>query len=49
MGRKPLTKQCFGPPQEEAVRVFLVAIVAPEHIPAHTAKALIPSPIERGH
>tara|TARA_R100000322_G_scaffold125171_1_gene81916 strand:- start:319 stop:1023 length:705 start_codon:yes stop_codon:yes gene_type:complete len=25
MGRKPLTKQYFGPPQEEAVRVFLTA------------------------
>ena len=25
MGRKPLTKQYFGPPQEEAVRIFLTA------------------------
>ena len=25
MGRKALTKQYFGPPQEEAVRVFLTA------------------------
>lgn len=25
MGRKPLTKQYFGPPQEQAVRVFLTA------------------------
>ena len=25
MGRKPLTKQYFGPEQEEAVRVFLTA------------------------
>ena len=25
MGRKPLTKQYFGPPQEQAVRIFLTA------------------------
>ena len=25
MGRKPLSKQYFGPPQEEAVRIFLTA------------------------
>jgi hypothetical protein len=30
------------------VRAFLVAIVATEHIPAHTAKAQIPVPIEKG-
>ena len=29
------------------VRAFLVAIVATEHIPAHTAKAQIPDPIEK--
>ena len=32
----------------EAVRAFLVAIVEIEHIPAHTAQAQIPVPIEKG-
>ena len=32
----------------KAVRAFLVAIFVTGHIPADTAKALIPFPIERG-